>query len=95
LIVGARYDVLLRRACALGGASPRPGVGSAVNDATRETGGTLRVAIIGSVSTSLYTSSLLGPTRHKLPPAVLHAAKSSVGAGYAAAGMRHPKSGSR
>ncbi len=63
----------------------KAGVGSAVNDATRETGGTLGVAIIGSVYTSLYTSTLLGASSHNLPEAALHAAKSSVGAGYAAA----------
>jgi EmrB/QacA subfamily drug resistance transporter len=63
----------------------KAGVGSAVNDATRETGGTLGVAIIGSVYTSLYTSTLLGPTGHNLPQAALRVAQSSVGAGYAAA----------
>jgi hypothetical protein len=68
----------------------KAGVGSAVNDATRETGGTLGVAIIGSVYTSLYTSRLLGGSTHDLPQAALHAAKSSVGAGYAAARRTPP-----
>ncbi len=63
----------------------KAGVGSAVNDATRETGGTLGVAIIGSVYTSLYISRLLAGPGHALPHASLQAAKNSVGAGYAAA----------
>ena len=62
----------------------RAGVGSAVNDATRETGGTLGVAVIGSVYTSLYISQLAAGTRD-LPRSALGIAKSSVGAGYAAA----------
>jgi hypothetical protein len=62
----------------------RAGVGSAVNDATRETGGTLGVAVIGSVYTTLYISQLTAGARG-LPRSVLEIAKSSVGAGYAVA----------
>jgi EmrB/QacA subfamily drug resistance transporter len=62
----------------------KAGVGSAVNDATRETGGTLGVAIIGSVYTSLYVSHLTAAATG-LPHAALAAARSSVGAGYAIA----------
>ena len=51
----------------------KAGVGSAVNDATREAGGTLGVAVIGSVYTSLYGTHLAG------------VAKTSVGAGLQAA----------
>ena len=36
----------------------KAGVGSAVNDATREAGGTLGVAVLGSIFTSLYASNL-------------------------------------
>jgi len=68
----------------------KAGVGSAVNDATRETGGTLGVAIIGSVYTSLYTSRLSTGSSHNLPPAALRAAKNSVGAGYAASRQAPP-----
>lgn len=66
----------------------KAGVGSAVNDATRETGGTLGVAVIGSVYTSLYVSQLATGARD-LPRSALPAlgiAKGSVGAGYAVAG---------
>jgi EmrB/QacA subfamily drug resistance transporter len=63
----------------------KAGIGSAVNDATRETGGTLGVAIIGSVYTSIYISRISQNSGRHLPEAALNAAKSSVGAGYAAA----------
>jgi EmrB/QacA subfamily drug resistance transporter len=63
----------------------KAGVGSAVNDATREAGGTLGVAIIGSVYTSLYASGLLHSAAARLPHQAFITAQSSVGAGYAAA----------
>jgi EmrB/QacA subfamily drug resistance transporter len=73
----------------------KAGVGSAVNDATREAGGTLGVAIIGSVYASLYASSLTHGAAAHLPGAELASAKSSVGAGlgvasHAAAAVRAP-----
>src|SRR3954470_16142563 len=46
----------------------RAGVGSAVNDATRLLGGTLGVAVIGSVFASLYTSRLAIGLPAGLPP---------------------------
>jgi EmrB/QacA subfamily drug resistance transporter len=46
----------------------KAGVGSAVNDTTRELGGTLGVAVIGSVFNSVYLSSLIdGPIFSALP----------------------------
>jgi EmrB/QacA subfamily drug resistance transporter len=45
----------------------KAGIGSAVNDATRETGGTLGVAIIGSVYTSIYISRISENSSHQLP----------------------------
>ena len=56
----------------------KAGVGSAVNDATREVGGTLGVAVIGSVFTSLYTSHLDGSAFARLPAATAQAARGSV-----------------
>jgi predicted MFS family arabinose efflux permease len=53
----------------------KAGVGSAVNDATREVGGTLGVAVIGSVALSLYTDALAGSD---LPAAVVERAEGSV-----------------
>jgi hypothetical protein len=59
----------------------KAGVGSAVNDATRLLGGTLGVAVIGSVYASLYTSRLAAT----VPAAVAGTTRGSVGAALAAA----------
>lgn len=60
----------------------KAGIGSAVNDTTRELGGTLGVAIIGSVFSSLYVGSLndAGGTFGQLPPEAQELTKESVGA---------------
>ncbi len=72
---------------AIMGVVPRAkaGVGSAVNDATRLLGGTLGVAVIGSVYASLYTSRLTGALPVGLPGSVDQTARSSVGAALAVA----------
>jgi EmrB/QacA subfamily drug resistance transporter len=64
----------------------KAGVGSAVNDATRLLGGTLGVAIIGSVYASLYASRLTAALPAHLPGALAHAAHQSVGAALTVAG---------
>ncbi len=64
----------------------KAGVGSAVNDTARELGGTLGVAIVGSLFASIYASrlgELLVDT--PVPPEALATAKESVGAGAAVA----------
>jgi hypothetical protein len=60
-------------------------VGSALNDATRELGGTLGVAVIGSVFTTAYISSLdaTGALRD-LPHPLAEVARASVGRALAA-----------
>ena len=58
----------------------RAGVGSAVNDATRELGGTLGVAVIGSVFSSVYAARLAEGRFADLPAPVLARAQDSVGA---------------
>jgi EmrB/QacA subfamily drug resistance transporter len=58
----------------------KAGVGSAVNDATREVGGTLGVAVLGSIFTSLYSSHLITTSFHVLPTHVVSAAQKSVAA---------------
>lgn len=58
----------------------KAGVGSAVNDATREAGGTLGVAVIGSVFTSLYASALGTSSFAALPEPARDAARGSVAA---------------
>lgn len=61
----------------------RAGVGSAVNDATRELGGTLGVAVVGSVFSSGYAAQLADTAGRLLPAPALAAAQDSVGAGAA------------
>jgi len=63
------------------------GVGSAVNDSTRLLGGTLGVAVIGSVFASLYGSRLTARLPALLPHGVTAIAHQSVGAAYAVAGQ--------
>ena len=59
----------------------KAGIGSAVNDTTRELGGTLGVAIVGSVFTSVYVGSLGdGPLFGSLPEPAREATAESVGA---------------
>ncbi|WP_033822095.1 MFS transporter [Kitasatospora sp. MBT63] len=58
----------------------KAGVGSAVNDATRETGGTLGVAVIGSIFTSLYAAHLASTAFSTLPAETTTAAEGSVAA---------------
>jgi EmrB/QacA subfamily drug resistance transporter len=62
----------------------KAGVGSAVNDATRLLGGTLGVAIIGSVYASLYADRLTSSLRSG-QPALAETAHESIGAAFSAA----------
>src|SRR5262249_32165926 len=62
------------------------GVGSAVNDTTRELGGTLGVAVVGSVFASLYGSQLADKLAGlPIPPVALDQAKESIGAAFVVA----------
>jgi len=73
---------------AIMGALPtaRAGVGSAVNDTTRELGGTLGVAVIGSVMASVYRTHVLPSMTHLgVPAAAAAAARQSVDAGLTVA----------
>ncbi len=63
------------------------GVGSAVNDSTRLLGGTLGVAVIGSVYASLYGSRLAARLPAGLPARVSDVAHQSLGAAYAVSGQ--------
>ena len=64
-------------------ADDQAGVGSAVNDSTRLLGGTLGVAVIGSIYASLYSSRLGATLPSALPHAAADTARQSVGAAYA------------
>jgi hypothetical protein len=64
----------------------KAGVGSAVNDTTRQVGGALGVAVLGSVFTSIYGSRLADSLNGQgLPAGVIEQAKDSVGAAIGAA----------
>jgi predicted MFS family arabinose efflux permease len=64
----------------------KAGVGSAVNDATRLLGGTLGVAVIGSVYASLYASRLTSMLPLGLPTTITKTARESIGAALTVAG---------
>jgi hypothetical protein len=57
----------------------KAGIGSAVNDATRILGGTLGVAVIGSIYASLYASRLAEALPAGLPGPIADSARRSVG----------------
>lgn len=69
----------------------RAGVASAVNDISRELGGTLGVAVTGSIFISLYTPEIIDSFQgvpglvEALPDGVFDQAQDSVGAAYAVA----------
>ena len=70
------------------GSLPREhaGVGSAVNDTTRELGGTLGVAVVGSVFASLYASKLAENVAGlPIPALALKRAQESIGAAFVVA----------
>jgi hypothetical protein len=68
----------------------RAGVGSAVNDATRELGGTLGVAVVGSIFASVFGSHLASGAFAALPGPVVSRAQDSVGVAQAVA-VRDPQ----
>ncbi|MGK2932695.1 MAG: MFS transporter [Solirubrobacterales bacterium] len=57
----------------------KAGIGSAVNDATRELGATLGVAVIGSVFASLYHEAFTSASTRGIPEAALGPARDSIG----------------
>jgi EmrB/QacA subfamily drug resistance transporter len=75
----------------------KAGVGSAVNDSTRLIGGTLGVAVIGSVYASIYGSRLTATMPAAVPSRIAAIAHQTAGAAYAAAGkiatLGHPALG--
>jgi EmrB/QacA subfamily drug resistance transporter len=75
----------------------KAGIGSAINDSTRLIGGTLGVAVIGSVYASVYASHLTATMPTAVPGPVAAIAHQSVGAAYAAAdkidALGHPALG--
>jgi EmrB/QacA subfamily drug resistance transporter len=68
-------------------AADKVGVGSAINDSTRLLGGTLGVAVIGSVYATLYDSRLTGALPASLPAALANLARQSIGGAYGVSGQ--------
>ncbi|HEY6695213.1 MAG TPA: MFS transporter [Solirubrobacteraceae bacterium] len=73
---------------AIMGSLPRAkaGIGSAMNDVVREVGGTLGIAVLGSLLTSGYGSSMDGAVAG-LPASGAEAASDSIGAAHEVAGQ--------
>ncbi len=63
------------------GSLPREkaGVGSAMNDTTRQVGGAIGVAVLGSILSSRYGPSLASRLTGKVPASIVTAARDSVG----------------
>jgi Na+/melibiose symporter-like transporter len=69
------------------GSLPREkaGVGSAMNDTTRQIGGAIGVAVLGSIVASTYQSQMATKLDGKVRAGVVHAASDSVGGAIGAA----------
>jgi MFS family permease len=64
----------------------KAGVGSAMNDTTRQVGGAVGVAVIGSVFASIFGSRVGDAFGGRgLPAAAIHSARDSIGAALAVA----------
>ncbi|RMH76990.1 MAG: MFS transporter, partial [Actinomyces sp.] len=63
----------------------KAGVGSAVNDTTREVGGALGIALLGTLMATGYRNGMTDATA-ALPPAAADAARDSIGAALGVAG---------
>ncbi|WP_406179087.1 MFS transporter [Streptomyces canus] len=89
MVLGLAIGLALSPATdAIMGAFPESelGVGGAVNDTSIELGGSLGIAILGSLLATSYADHLTDPTTgSKLPASTLDAAQDSVGAGYTVA----------
>jgi hypothetical protein len=83
LAIGLSFAMVPATESIMGSLPPaKAGVGSAMNDTTRQIGGALGVAILGSIMSSSYSASIVRSLR-SLPGPLMAAAKSGVGAGLA------------
>ena len=62
----------------------KAGVGSAVNDTTREVGGAIGIALVGTIVTSIYRDRL-SPALEALPPDLADVARDNIGKALAVA----------
>jgi EmrB/QacA subfamily drug resistance transporter len=69
------------------------GVGSAVNDVSRQLGGALGVAVIGSFVSNAYRARLHHALRGTVPAGIVHTASSSIGVANQAARSLPPSVG--
>jgi len=67
----------------------KQGVASALNDTSREVGGALGVALLGSILSSGYRSAI-EPALDGLPPELAETAREGIGSAYAAAANAGP-----
>ena len=67
------------------------GIGSAMNDVTRQVGGAFGVAVIGSVLYTFYADRMAGAVAN-LPPHLAELARDSVGSAFAVAASLPPES---
>ncbi len=70
----------------------KQGVASALNDTSRELGGALGVALLGSVLSAGYRAAI-GPMLAGLPPELAEPAKDGIGAAYAIAAQAGDQAG--
>ena len=85
LVTGIALSMSPMTAAIMSAVPPRrAGAGSAMNDATRELGAALGIAVLGSLAASRYTSVLAGITA-RLPLAVQHKSAISLADALAAA----------
>jgi EmrB/QacA subfamily drug resistance transporter len=69
--------------------SDKQGVGSALNDTVRELGGAVGIALLGSLVSAGYRSSMSGATT-QLSPELAHRVEEGIGSAFAAAGDLGP-----
>jgi hypothetical protein len=71
----------------------KAGVGSAVNDTTREVGGARGIAVLGSIANAAYRANIGDDVLGALPAEAADAAGESVGAAVQVASMLPPEIG--
>lgn len=68
----------------------KQGVASAMNDTTREVGGAIGVALLGSILAASYKSSIT-PKLHSFPDHIANVAREGIGAAYGVAHQAGPR----
>jgi MFS transporter, DHA2 family, multidrug resistance protein len=71
----------------------RAGAAAAVVETASEFGGALGIAVLGSIGTAAYRSSLATGAPAGLPPAAAGQARSTLGGALSAAGQLHGRAG--